>query len=62
MSTEIDMQAVAMGTKVFHLVKWDGPGPVPDDAKDHPEKYPQISEVVRSGDNIPTEVIYRRSP
>lgn len=42
------------------LVKWDGDGPIPDDASTHPEKYPQVAEVIEGGDGIPTTTIYRR--
>ena len=42
------------------LVKWDGDGPIPDDASTHPEKYPQVIEVIEGGDGIPTKTIYRR--
>lgn len=46
----------------FHqrLVKWDGDGPIPGDASTHPEKYPQVIEVIEGGDGIPTKTIYRR--
>jgi hypothetical protein len=45
------------------LVKWDGdaPGGIPEDASAHPENYPQVAEVIESGDDIPTRVVYRRS-
>jgi hypothetical protein len=41
-------------------VKWDGDGVIPDDAATNPEKYPQVQEVVESGDGIPMRVIYKR--
>lgn len=42
------------------LVKWDGDGPIPDDASIHPDRYPQVAEVIEGGDGIPTTTIYRR--
>lgn len=59
-----DRSGVKMGVKEYKLVKWDGDAPqggIPEDAKDFPEKYPQVAEVIRGGDGIPTTVIYRRS-
>ena len=43
------------------LVKWEGDEPMPADAEFHPEKYPQVIEVIEGGDDQPTNVIYRRS-
>jgi hypothetical protein len=43
------------------VVKWDGDGPIPDDAAQNPQNYPQVAEVVEGGDFKPTKVIYRRS-
>ena len=43
------------------MVKWDGDPPIPEDASEHPEKYPQVAEVIEGGDGIETKVIYRRS-
>lgn len=42
------------------LVKWEGEGPIPEDASQHPENYPQVIEVVEGGDGIVTKTIYRR--
>lgn len=42
------------------LVKWDGDGPIPEDAATSPEKYPQVAEVLSGGDGKPTTLIYRR--
>lgn len=42
------------------LVKWDGDGPIPDDASTSPEKYPQVAEVLSGGDGRPTKTVYRR--
>lgn len=42
------------------LVKWEGDGPIPDDASTDPQKYPQVLEVIEGGDGIATKVIYRR--
>ena len=42
------------------LVKWDGDGPIPEDAETNPQKYPQVAEVIEGGDGIPTTTIYRR--
>lgn len=49
------------GGLVGVIVKWDGDGQIPDDAAEHPEKYPQVSEVVKCGDGLPApQVTYRR--
>lgn len=45
---------------ITRLAKWDGEGPVPDDAAIHPMKYSRVSEVIEFGDGIPTRVLYRR--
>jgi hypothetical protein len=58
----MDKAGLKMGVKRYKLVKWDGDGPIPADAEDHPEKYPQVAEVREGGDDIPTKTIYRRSP
>lgn len=51
-----------MADEVKHcLVKWDGDGPIPEDAGDHPEKYPQVSEVIRWTEGSAPEVTYRRA-
>lgn len=49
------------------LVKWDGDGPIPEDAATNPEKYPEVSEVLKlSGpfapDGSKPQVIYTRKP
>ncbi len=47
------------------IVKWDGDAPdggIPDDAATHPERYPQVAEVIEGGDGFfGPVVIYRRS-
>ena len=47
----------------YKLVKWDGDGPVPDDAADNPRAYPQVTEVLECGDTAAAKVkvLYRRS-
>lgn len=42
------------------LVKWDGDGPIPEDAAANPKKYPHVVEVMEGGDGIPTKTLYRR--
>lgn len=42
------------------IVKWDGDGPIPDDASTEPAKYSQVAEVLVGGDGRPMTTIYRR--
>ncbi len=42
------------------LVKWDGEGPIPEDAAENPTKYPQVAEVIEGGDFKETRTLYRR--
>lgn len=46
---------------VHHLVKWDGDGPIPEDARTNPEKYPQVSEVIEMREGNPPRTLYRRA-
>lgn len=44
------------------LVKWEGDSAIPEDAGEHPERYPEVLEVVKCGDGYPQpQVIYRRA-